>query len=548
MVSLFNYFFIDSINNNVGDSNMGKLSHNGIFKRCRNLSLFALIILLSLTPILAKNYKDKLEDFEKLTDKEKINILFEEVVNSRPDLKLYGTEYAVGQKGTVWLQLRDDEGQPVNDGNCHINIWKPNQLNQTHPIWITNSPMLYLPTSDGLYYYDFIVPQEEGVYLMSASCTFVVYGIWYYEGAEEQMVRTPIWGTFIGDSIVLNDFNDYLYTKCSSANEEGGKRCKSQYDWVLDNTTFQSLDLFWAGETDSSSTVEFFVYNWTNSEYIRLPNIKLISGTGSNNPIGIDEFVFNTIPSLNDTISDSNQVRIVMNVSSGNTFSLFNNWLSLRANQEGEYLFDMRGSGEIHVSSGNVTGVSFVASVENVSNVANALSTFERLKYSGATEYISNTTGQLLYQYIRVQSGNPLPINNANCTAWIWNPDGIIWLNETQMTYMDGSDGLYNKTFTVPSQQGIYKVQVRCSDPPKVEYGSSTFHVEDTIFNNQQTIYNFQQAMNTTLVNGQEYIKTFLYNMNATMVANQEYIKSNLNVVFDYVNDMIDTLYGMVIS
>jgi hypothetical protein len=63
-----------------------------------------------------------------------------------------------------------------------------------------------------------------------------------------------------------------------------------------------------------------------------------------------------------------------------------------------------------------------------------------------------------------------------------------------------------------------------------ITYSSDTFHVDDSILNNQQTMYNFLQTMNTTLVTGQEYIK------------------SHLDDVWDYVNEIMDNLYGMVIS
>jgi hypothetical protein len=36
--------------------------------------------------------------------------------------------------------------------------------------------------------------------------------------------------------------------------------------------------------------------------------------------------------------------------------------------------------------------------------------------------------------------------------------------------------------------------------------------------------------------------------MNTTLVTGQEYIKSHLDDVWDYVNEIMDNLYGMVIS
>jgi hypothetical protein len=430
------------------------------------------------------------------------------------DLDLWGTEYAVDQKGTVWLQLRDDNGQGVTDGSCHINIWKPNTPNETHPIWITDAPMLYLDDSDGLYFYDFIVPQEEGVYLMSAECSYVYDFEWYYDGVDSWSIRTVLEGSYQGDTVNLNSYEDYVYTECLT--DGNPKRCEATYEFTLDNTTIENLDLFWSGSTDEDLSINFAVYNWTSSSYIDLPNSLISSGMGFNYPVGLDEMVTNTIPDLNNTISDTNKVLIYMNATDKSGW-LFNNWLSLRASQEGDFLVDMRGSGEIHVSSGNVTGVSFVGQVGNVSHV-DTVSFVEsidndRLEYAGATEYISGTEGQLIYQYITIQAGNQVPINDADwCNVTIYYPNDTVYIDNLNMPYFSGTNGLYKGNFSVPYVDGVYKNDVVCYRSPKYSYASSTFHVENTLLNNQ------------------------------------DYMKSKIDDIWDYVQEMINQIFGMVIS
>ena len=102
------------------------------------------------------------DDWEKLSSDDKLKYISDIV--SVPDMKVWGTEYAVGENGKVWLQLLDGDRHPVENSTCLLTVWFPNStmmLNQT--------PMTYL--DEGIHYRNFLVPDYTGVYPQTAVCS-----------------------------------------------------------------------------------------------------------------------------------------------------------------------------------------------------------------------------------------------------------------------------------------------------------------------------------------------------------------------------------------
>ena len=81
-----------------------------------------------------------------------------------PDMRLWGTEYATGEAGELWLQMLNSSSQPITNSTCFVSVWYPNNTK-----FLNNSPMYYL--EQGIYYRGFTVPQKTGVYKQSAYCT-----------------------------------------------------------------------------------------------------------------------------------------------------------------------------------------------------------------------------------------------------------------------------------------------------------------------------------------------------------------------------------------
>lgn len=265
---------------------------------------------------------------------------------TKTNMKVLGTEYWQGERGTIFLQLRDSNGEAVNDGQCYATIYYPN-INNTHEAWITDGLMLHQSDSEGLYYYDFNVPITVGVYMVEAYCEYTVDSVWYYTAdSGEYPNRSEVLGVYTGQTFVLNDYADSIYTKCYAI----GKECDTYYDFVLDNTTIDHLDVVYLGETIAISTMTMYAWNWTNSSWGMLLNQLVFSGTAtSTSPSGIDEYVSNMI----DTgyVNANGSVKIRLDTTSGTTLTLYSNWLNLRASQIGMFVQDVRGAGELNVHS-----------------------------------------------------------------------------------------------------------------------------------------------------------------------------------------------------
>lgn len=82
-------------------------------------------------------------------------------------IDIFGTEYQADDNGTIFLQLLNESKLPINDALCFIDIYNPDKS-----VLINDGIMMYLNGSDGLYYYDLIIPDNLGIYMVSAKCDF----------------------------------------------------------------------------------------------------------------------------------------------------------------------------------------------------------------------------------------------------------------------------------------------------------------------------------------------------------------------------------------
>ena len=421
--------------------------------------------------------------------------------------KVSGTEYLAGEVGTIFLQLQDSNGNAVTNGNCYLNIYYPNQPNSSHAIWVNEAPMLYKSNSKGLYFYDLTAPDIMGIYMIEAECSYIYDNIWYYGEYDliNKPIRTVLAGTYTGDTVMLNSFEDWLYTQCGSS---GGKVCEAYYDFNISDTNITALNLYYFGESQVTNTLYFYIWNWTSSSWITLPNSLAFHGTsggGGGYPSGVDEFVSNILP-LGNTIAANKTLRIRTYTIHTSAFNMFDNYLSIRASKLGTLIQDVKGSGELHVGSGNVTSVK---NVENVSNVAyvgyveNASASFWELRLASATEYIAGELGSTIFQFTKVASGNPSPINDGVCNVTIWYPNNTLFLNKAGMYYLTGSNGLYYKNFTVPGTLGIYTIDAYCIKGSTTAYASGTFHVslEGQLIQNASNPSSLILAVNQSLSN-----------------------------------------------
>lgn len=106
-----------------------------------------------------------------------------------------------------------------------------------------------------------------------------------------------------------------------------------------------------------------------------------------------------------------------------------------------------------------------------------AESSFSDVRYAGGTEYQFGEEILLAYQFIDTEAGNPSPITDAWCNVSVWLPNETIHFSQTNMTYLNGSAGVYYYNFTLPDVEGVYSASSWCIFGSIVGFGSSTFHV-----------------------------------------------------------------------
>ncbi len=81
-------------------------------------------------------------------------------------IKVYGTEYASSEPGTIYAQVLYGDGSPANSATTSLTLYK------TDGTKVLNSvSMSYIAGSNGIYKYDITAPVDEGVYLADVAST-----------------------------------------------------------------------------------------------------------------------------------------------------------------------------------------------------------------------------------------------------------------------------------------------------------------------------------------------------------------------------------------
>jgi predicted nucleic acid-binding Zn-ribbon protein len=273
-------------------------------------------------------------------------------------LSISGTEYTVGDLATIFVQLRDNQGLPINNGSCFLDVYSP-LFNGTHLVFLKEAAMLNQNNSNGLYYYDLITPPSTtGTYMLSASCAYAYDWVWFYPPdyptgpvSEKQV------GSWDGDTLVLNDKTDNRFEFCTGTLGAG---CTANYSWTISGmSNVTNIILYWSGQSDKAPNLTFSY--WNGTRFIQLPNTLVLSATALSISATstIDEFLSNNLPT-NAIINQT--VKIRLRASLTGTVHFWNNWLSLAFLSATGTLVDLKGSGELHVTNATST---IIAAISN---------------------------------------------------------------------------------------------------------------------------------------------------------------------------------------
>lgn len=281
------------------------------------------------------------------------------IKNSPPQVIIHGTEYQINENGKIFAQV-SNMGQAVNNASCKADIINPNST-----FFIDNSPMLYLNNSDGLFYIPVVIPNITGLYMISASCSFEISRLTFYNPDEfpnlnNELNDTIISGTATGAVLNLNSFDDNLYQKYATTVIGASKNLNVTYEADLDDagiiniSNFKEINIFFFGQSDGTNTLEFRIFNFALNNFEILPNSLTFSGTATSlAPSVIDDFKSNSISSnASNYINAQNKIRIKLFTSTGAfTRTMWFNSLNIKVLANSENVVDVKGSSELHVTS-----------------------------------------------------------------------------------------------------------------------------------------------------------------------------------------------------
>lgn len=410
---------------------------------------------------------------------------------------VHGTEYNSGENGTIFVQILEDN-QGVSDAVCDLSVYYPNKT------FFIDDTMTYLNSSNGLYYYDFIVPNDLGVYMVESTCnvpredrgnvtTFFgdidsvyhlinasgdndFYDFGTFGGANEvcSLGFIDVPDQFGGDiRTIYNITNMYLYLKTGGATPTVRIRVNisTENTQTAQNTLITVLE---ANHTLSGTSTPYLMPNYT-SEII----------LGQHELLRIQVCIY----------KEGSAVHFFLDY--GNSYpSNFTRYIGgLNISQIVQY----RGSGEVHVTEAFTGNISLgnVSVIVNSSAIAN-----EIWNYSSRTLTDYNTTEL----YIELQDIKNI-LSAMNLTL-----NQIIDLAE--LINSNNTD-ILNAILEINLSQQQQTILLETINNTLTDFNYTTItKIDDLLF--------LAQQINVTIINNSLILNGYMYDINKTVINNQE--------------------------
>ena len=216
-------------------------------------------------------------------------------VNEMDKISIFGTEYTdFDTDGKLWIQLLDAYQNPISNAICFATVYKPNNTKLYDKV-----VMNYL--DNGIYYFDFVVPSDYGVYPLIANC---YYGYGYTDKNSHYFKANNTYTGYLNYTYEEDGLELVFYENTTST---------QNIDVIFEftnltglNTTDLVLDavIKWVKKKGDANGdfINFYYFNGT--DWVLLPN----RADYSNNKQTITNeipFINNTIMiKINDTIGD----------------------------------------------------------------------------------------------------------------------------------------------------------------------------------------------------------------------------------------------------
>ena len=261
----------------------------------------------------------------------------------KPTMQMHGTEYDVGTFGKVWLQLLDSNGAAVNNGTCYVDVYYP-----YGSLFITKACMMFL--SDGIYEYDFMVPNAVGVYPAVATCYYTTTTL-----TETADAGSIINGTNKANSYVSTQISDDTYWDIEEALVGGIRRVAfiENFTNLILPSQLTGVTVKWEGRWNGGTDfLTIYIKNFTTNTWVALSNT--IADTGA-----ADAIITNSIDTSNASasglLSSTNETRIMIadtTAADTTTSKVKTDYLAVEfVYLSGVTRTEIRGSSEIHATS-----------------------------------------------------------------------------------------------------------------------------------------------------------------------------------------------------
>jgi len=282
--------------------------------------------------------------------------------NPKATVEVHGTEYSPGDRGKVWLQLLNSTGEYITEGACYIDIYDPNNIEYLENAAMTNAQ------HDGLYFYDLIIPQQQGVYPAIGKCYYntnqtnehvdgftLVDGIveagtyvdtWFLDGEEHKIKQ------LLGSI----EFEYNVDDMCGVDTPEG----------LLTGLTL-TVNAKWK-DTVTNDNIVLSIYNYTSSSWIELPN-QIIR---PNDRVTVTNFISSNNYTRDGLVNGAGTLTMLFNDTlkgQGADKKIEVDWVQVSCEQlSGLEWQEVKGSSELHVTSDHYWVIDESSITGNVTN------------------------------------------------------------------------------------------------------------------------------------------------------------------------------------
>lgn len=252
-------------------------------------------------------------------------------------MKVFGTEYFPGEVATTFLQLLNENYEPVYNATCWLNVYYPN-----NSIFIYNAMMARF--DEGLYYYDYVVPNISGIYMLTTRCFLPTLHHTFLANDFGEIYSVDQQGTYYNthevDNVyhVLRELHKYIDVYYNMTNSVD-----------ISNVTDAQIVMFYK-LPHCTECLEMYIYDFVNNEWVLLPN----KGSGVGVYSGADELVLsNPIDGgdLNRFVDENGNIMVRLRTS---RYELDVDYIGVDVvvgAVQYTNLISLRGSGEVHVHS-----------------------------------------------------------------------------------------------------------------------------------------------------------------------------------------------------